>query len=154
MDPYHSFGAATLITAFQVLLSNHFCILPAVWSPCASLIQLQDCYKKLCLKSRYMTSAAVLLPTKPVSFSQEEIILFWHNVLLRNPWWLLLKSCFLLGACCTVFNYLFQFVFSFPRISCCFYFIFPFRRGAKTKSCEFGGVNTDNTHPMCDYCLR
>lgn len=39
---------------------------------------------------------------------------------------------------CNVFNYLFQFgfSFSFPRISCYFYVIFPFREGAKIKDLE------------------
>lgn len=154
--PYRCFDAETLITAFQVLLSNHFCILLAMWSPYASLIQLWDCYKKQCLKSGYVISAAVLLPTKPITLSQEEIILVTQFV-LEKPMvaatQILLSPRCIHAKCSTICFRVFFFLF-FSQISHCFYFIFPFREGAKTKSCGFGEVDTDNAHPTCEYCLR
>lgn len=116
--PYRCFDAETLITAFQVLLSNHFCILLAMWSPYASLIQLWDCYKKQCLKSGYVISAAVLLPTKPITLSQEEIILVTQFV-LEKPMvaatQILLSPRCIHAKCSTICFRVFFFFFSFPR---------------------------------------
>lgn len=99
-------------TASQPLLHSS-----AVWNSLASLIQLWECFKKQCLKLGCMTSAAVLLSTKPITLSQEEITLFWHNLFFRNPWWLLPKSFFLLGTysamCSTIYSSL-VFHFLFP----------------------------------------